>query len=68
MWRKFWDSFHNSEVIWWSRIQVAVGAVWLGLSQTDLSPIIHDPKILTYWLIFNGVVTELFRRNRAHDL
>ena len=65
MLKKFWDSFHSSEVIWWSRVQVAVGAIWLGFSQTDLSPIIRDPKWLTYWLIFNGIVTELFRRHRG---
>jgi hypothetical protein len=38
-----------------------VGIVWTVLATTDLSPIISG-KILTYWLIFSGVITELLRR------
>jgi hypothetical protein len=67
-WQKFKATFHDSEVIVWSRVQVLIGAVgvpvWLGVSQTDLSPLIRNPQWLAYWLIFNGVVTEILRRNR----
>ena len=64
MWAKIKQSFHDSEVIWWARIQVVVGALWLALSQTDLSTVLSG-KYLTYWLILNGFVTELLRRRRA---
>jgi hypothetical protein len=53
--------FNSSEVIFWARAQVVVGAVWTALSASDLSPLL-DPKWLTYWLIANGIVTELLRR------
>ena len=72
MFSKFWawykpihDSFHDSEVILWARIQVLVGSLWVVASQTDLAPVISNPKYLTYWLIANGVITEVLRRNRA---
>ena len=64
MWAKFVQSFHDSEVIWWARIQMAVGAAWVALSQTDLSPLLSG-KYLTYWLILNGFITEYLRRRRA---
>jgi hypothetical protein len=63
-WKIYW-SFHNSEVILWSRIQLFVGVVWTVLSQTDLAPLISDPRYLTYWLIANGVITEMLRRRGA---
>ncbi len=63
----FVASFHDSEVLVWSRVQFLVGVVWAVLSQTDLSPVISDPKYLTYWLIANGVITEYLRRRRADD-
>lgn len=63
-WKFYW-SFHNSEVILWARIQFLVGTVWAVLSQTDMSPLITNPKYLTYWLIANGVITELLRRRHA---
>lgn len=53
--------FWRSETIAWARLQMFVGIVWTVLSATDLSPLL-DPKWLTYWLIFSGVVTELLRR------
>lgn len=65
MWKKLKDSFHDSEVILWARIQFAVGCVWEVLITLDLSPILANPKYLTLWLIFSGIVTEWARRNRA---
>jgi hypothetical protein len=53
--------FWRSETILWARLQMFVGAVWTVLSVSDLSPVL-DPKWLTYWLIFSGIVTELLRR------
>lgn len=68
LWRKFHTSFHDSEVILWARLQFAVGCVWEVLIQFDLSPIVTNPKYLTAWLIFSGIVTEWTRRTRATDL
>lgn len=56
--------FWRSETIAWARLQVLVGAVWTVLSATDLSPLL-DPRWLTYWLIVNGIVTELLRRRNS---
>ena len=56
---KIW--FNRSEVIFWARFQVIIGAVWVGLSAVDLSPVLSS-KYLTYWLILNGVITEYLRR------
>lgn len=55
------DFFRNSETILWARLQVLIGAVWVVLSTADLSPVLSG-KYLTYWLILNGVVSELLRR------
>lgn len=56
--------FWRSETILWARAQMLVGVVWTVLSATDLSPVL-DARWLTYWLIVNGVVTELLRRRGA---
>lgn len=58
------STFHDSETILWARFQVAVGSAWLALSTADLTPIIVNPKIIAYWTIFNGFVTEMLRRSR----
>jgi len=63
----FHRSFHSSGVIWFARIQVLGGAVWGVLVATDLSPLISDPKVLTGWLIFSGLVTELSRRSNTYE-
>lgn len=70
-WQKFKASFGDSETILWSRLQVVFGVlgaiafpIWVGLSSTDLSPVIKNPQWITYWLIANGVITEVLRRNR----
>lgn len=60
---KFRDSFHNSGTLIFARLQVLVGAVWLVLTATDLSPFFAgNPKYLTAWLLFSGVITEMTRR------
>ena len=58
----FWNWVRNSGTILWARINVLFGAVWVTLSQTDLSAVLN-PKYLTYWMIINGIITELVRRN-----
>lgn len=61
MWNKIKNWFWRSETIAFGRAQVFVGAVWAALSQTDLAPLLN-PKLMTYWLIVSGVITELLRR------
>lgn len=60
----FWEfiaTFRANETIVWARIQAVVGAVWTVLSVTDLSPVLN-PKLMTYWLVFSGALTEYLRR------
>ena len=72
MWSSLRDSFaaihatfHKSAVIVIARLQVLIGAVWAVLAVTDLAPVIRDPKYVTVWLVFVGIVTETSRRSRT---
>lgn len=62
----------NSETILWARLQVAFGflfgaflLVWGVVSQTDISPILKDPRWIAVWSIINGLITELLRRQNT---
>lgn len=59
------DTFHKSSVIWWARIQVLLGIVLTVVLTTDLSPWITSPRLLTIYLIVNGVLTEILRRRHT---
>ena len=61
----FRATFHQSAVIWFARFQVLLGAVWMGLTAVDLAPLIGNPKYVTAWLVFSGIVTEMGRRSRT---
>ena len=61
----FRATFHQSAVIWFARLQVLLGAVWAVLIVTDLSSVISNPKYVTVWLVFSGVMTEMTRRSRT---
>ncbi len=63
----FHRSFHQSGVIWFARIQVLLGAIWFALTAVDLAPLIGNPKYVTAWLIFSGLVTEMSRRSRTYQ-
>jgi len=65
MWKRFWDTFHGSEVIFWSRFNIALMSAWCALQGVDVSPFLHEPKYIAYWAIFSNFVNELLRRNRA---
>lgn len=56
--------FRDSEVVFFGRMQLLVGAIWSVLITVDLSPLFSNPKIMAGWLIFSGVVTEMARRAR----
>jgi hypothetical protein len=68
-WVYFRGSFRGSETIIWARLQMALGAAWLALSQTDMSVFISDKKQLAYWFMGNAFITEMLRRHREdwHD-
>lgn len=63
----FHRSFHKSAVIWLARGQVVLGAVWFALTAVDLAPLIGNPKYVTAWLVFSGVVTEYARRSNTFE-
>jgi len=58
----FHQSFRRSATIAFARLQILLGAVWAVLVATDLSPILRDPRYVTAWLVFSGIVTEYLRR------
>jgi hypothetical protein len=58
-------SFHGSEVILWSRLQIMIGAGWLSLQGQDLSPILHEPKYILYYAIGSNFINEMLRRRKA---
>jgi hypothetical protein len=61
----FYTTFHNNETIVWARLQMALGAAWLAVSNSDLSVFINNPKVLGYWLIANSFISEYLRRRGA---
>lgn len=65
---KFWylyGTFHDSEVILWSRLQIAIGSGWFAMQGVDVSPILTNPKHLMGYLIFSNFVNEMLRRRNA---
>jgi hypothetical protein len=62
---RFHQSFHYSAVIWIARAQVVLGGVWIALTSVDLAPLIVNPKYVTVWLVFSGIVTEMGRRSNT---
>lgn len=68
MWAKIRTFFKDSEVIFWSRLQLAVGAIAGLVTYVDpqlVSPVL-DVKYLPYFLLANGLATEYLRRRRDH--
>ena len=62
------STFHNNETLVWSRLQVAMGSAWFALSAADLTPLQLNPKYMMGWMMFNGFISEMLRRNRETDL
>lgn len=58
-------SFHESEVIAWSRFNVALGSAWVALQASDISPLVNNPRYMAYYIIFSNFVNEMLRRRRA---
>lgn len=53
--------------IFLARVQVLLGIVWTVALATDLSPFFSNPKVLSGYLLFNGVAAELTRRYKTRD-
>jgi hypothetical protein len=71
MWARLVQTFHESEVIFWARLQVVIGVVVpivvvlvQVVTTTDLSPLFSNPKLLVAWMILNGLLQEALRRHR----
>jgi hypothetical protein len=65
---KYWyvhSTFHDSSVIVFARVNVALGTAWVALQGVDVSPVLKDPKWMVYYVIFSNVVNELLRRSGA---
>lgn len=76
---KFWDKvkafFKRSETILWARFQALVGAVTGLLVYVKDDPIVNQaiqtimqPKLLPWYLIGIGLITELLRRRNDPNL
>lgn len=61
---KFHGSFHDSEIIIWSRIQMAVGAIGAGVLLLDPASFDLDAKWTAIWVAANGALSEYLRRRR----
>lgn len=58
-------TFHDSEVLLWSRLQIALGSGWFAMQGVDISPVLTNPKHLMGYLIFSNFVNEILRRRGA---
>lgn len=58
-------TFHDSEVILWSRFNVALGSAWVALQASDISPLVNNPRYMAYYIIFSNFVNETLRRRKA---
>ena len=70
MWAKIRELFHDSETIFWARLQTALGFAAVVLTYVDpdlLQPII-DVKYFPWFLFANGVATEYLRRRRDSEM
>jgi len=67
----FHKSFRSSATILVARLNVAVGCLWTVVLAADpqqlanIVPWLHDPKVLTSWIMINGFLTEYARRRPA---
>lgn len=61
-------TFHDSSVIVFARLNIALGIGWTSLQGVDVSAmqVFHShPEYLVYYMIFANGVNEMLRRNGA---
>lgn len=72
MWNKLTALFSGSETIFWARVQVLIGGLWAVLEIiAAIDPYLFAPVLgdhFNWFLIVNGILTEVLRRRRATDL
>lgn len=70
MWQRIRKWFKDSEVLFWARLQMFIGAV-AGVV-TFVEPSVLAPIIpadwFPYFLVINGVATEILRRRRDETM
>lgn len=69
MWQRIKTFFKDSEVIFWARLQLLLGAIVTAVTYVDpqlIAPLI-DPHYLPWFLLANGIGTEYLRRRRSGD-
>ncbi|WP_166163067.1 hypothetical protein [Chelativorans oligotrophicus] len=70
MWQRIKNLFHDSETIFWARLQSLIGViatVLVAIEPTMIAPYL-PPAWVPAWFIFNGLATEYLRKRRADDL
>lgn len=75
MWEKIKAWFHDSETVFYARLQAAAGALIVAIQMPELMTVlltdgdISWPRlIIAAVLLVNGFVTEYLRRRRAEDM
>lgn len=64
MWGRFHESFHDSEVIVWARLQYVLLGLYTALQSVDMTAFISDHRTLQAYIFINAFATEMLRRRR----
>lgn len=71
-WNKAVQFFKDSEVIFFARLQMLIGALLVVATTMDWSPLLfadNKKQITVFAVVFvQGLITEYLRRRRAEDL
>ncbi|GAA4529200.1 hypothetical protein GCM10023174_19260 [Chelativorans composti] len=67
MWDRICKFFHDSETIFWARLQTVIGTLAVMATYTDTSLVtpLLPAEALPWFLFINGVATEYLRRRRS---
>lgn len=68
MWLWIRKYYHDSETIFWARLQTMLGSFAMLATYMDTALVmpILPPEILPWFLLFNGLATEYLRRRRSN--
>lgn len=70
MWQRIKQWFHDSETIFWARVQAALGVIAVIVTYVDpqvLAPVV-PPAWLPWLILANGLFTEYLRRRRDEEM
>ena len=68
MWEAIKAFFKDSETIFWARLQTLLGIIGSVIDQLDVTLLSGVPSWFAWFLVANGVVTEILRRRRDEDM